>query len=143
VIDRGYEISRSAFDRLRRHADSARPGFEIGGKLVTEGDRVVDYRPMRNLAVEPGWFQPVEVPRPPIVLAHSHPGSRLTDLSRGDIAWMRSHFRPLAVFAPVSGSLTIYWLDTTRETGVCSFPVTLEPRPRARPRPSLRPGSRR
>jgi hypothetical protein len=138
----GYTIARDALDRLHGHANSARPGgWEVGGKLLSERDRLVRYEPLPNLAQEPGWFELHDVPRPPWVTVHTHPECYWAGPSGGDVEWMRHWVRPLGIFEPATGNLTIWKLDPSRESGVRAVPVVLEARPR-RPRPSRRPGSR-
>jgi proteasome lid subunit RPN8/RPN11 len=141
-LTESYEISPVAMAAVQAHANSARPGgWEVGGQLLANGNRLLTYEPLENVATEPGWFQPAEWPHLPWITTHTHPGE-WTGPSTGDVAWMRHWVRPLGIYAPRNASLIIWKLDLTTESGVRPVPVAVEPRPRSRPRPPRRPGRR-
>jgi hypothetical protein len=138
-----YVVSRDAFDRLRRQANSERRhGFEVGGKFLAERDRLINYQPLRNLSTEPGWFEVAQVPLAPFIVVHTHPMRYHAGVSPGDVSWMKHFVRPLGVYEPSTDRLTIWKLRPGRESGVAPVPVVVEPRPRGRARPPLRPGRR-
>lgn len=138
-----YVISRPARDAVRAHADRALPGgYEVGGELLVEQDRLVQYRPVENNANEPGWFQPAQSARWPWIQLHTHPGP-WTGLSHGDFDWMRHLTRPIATYAPDYDRMTVWVLDPSRESGVRGIRVVVEERARMERRhPLRRPGRR-
>jgi hypothetical protein len=140
-----YSIAADALAQLRQHANSERrPGWEVGGKLLAEGDRLVAYERLPNLSTEPGFFViGDDVPRPPWITVHSHPNRWHAGPSLGDVSWMRRFVRALAIYEPSTDGLVVWRLDVSRASSCRAAPAVAEARPRSRGRPLRRPGSTR
>jgi len=147
-LPENYVISKAALDAVRRHANSARPGWEIGGALRVEEDRFVGYRRIENVAGLPGWFEPAGGRwhrGEPEILLHSHPGENHVGhhISRGDVDYMVANdVQAMAIFVPALDRIFVWWLTDLATRSVQAVPVIAEQRPPSRARPLRRPGRR-
>ena len=139
-----YVIEPRVLASVRLHAGRAPSGdWEVGGRLLRERDRLVAYEPIENVSAAAGWYEPVEWPRDPWLLVHSHPSLTHHTVSDGDVQVMRNHnVRSLAVFTPLCDRLSVWVLDESRENGVREIPVVVEPRAKTRRPLVRRPGRR-
>jgi hypothetical protein len=135
-----YTIAVDAMAAVRRHANLARPGHEIGGELVVEGSRILRYEPQGNLCSEEGWYEPPRLPPAGSILLHSHPQAS-PGMSHGDLDWMLvNRVSRIAIFAPDRDCLLV-WALVEGEEKPRAAPVRIERRP-GRRLPPRRPGRR-
>jgi proteasome lid subunit RPN8/RPN11 len=88
-------VPASVLAAIRAHVASAAPGFEVGGRVIVNGEgAAVDYVPLANRAAGPRRFDFrsswLPAPGERSLITHSHPsGSAMP--SAGDLAWARGH----------------------------------------------------
>jgi hypothetical protein len=112
---------------IRAHAATAPYGFEVGGELKIDGDKIVAYEPRPNGSPEQLVYQPTRHPPPGWIHAHTHPVANVTTPSAGDLAAMRAdRLSELAIFTPKTDAFIVARLDTSRPSGFVAVPVEVE-----------------
>jgi hypothetical protein len=115
IDDERLFVPRRVHAQLRAHALAAERDAEVGGELVVVDGVAVAYVPLENVSAQSGYFEldeAVPLPRPPSLLAHSHPKPHRADPSPGDVDYMRRNdLSELAIFGGHHDELRVIRLD--------------------------------
>lgn len=118
VLDAGVLIPCEVLRQIRAHAFSeTRAGFEIGGHLLLDGHRAVEYVPAENVMDEPGFYRAARLPPAGAIAVHSHPSWGGSEPSFQDVAAIRrDRLAMMGIFSAREGLR--FWRDGGRRANL-------------------------
>jgi proteasome lid subunit RPN8/RPN11 len=107
-------------EEIREHARSVPEGYEIGGRLVVEGRRAIEYVPVSNLADRPGRFVLGSSWRPEpgrrSIVLHSHPSGEARPSAQDLVAAQPFRLAEYGIYALQTDELAVFRIAPDRTT---------------------------